>query len=571
MSDFPSPILSGLSLKLFSWSTENSETVRQAVISEGGVLKIRDFKPPPTLQGISTKYDPCLLPIVHPSKQQQEKQPPTLDELKEIIGVDKTEPQHEFQFLSIGHLHSLYLNHTITPTIIAERIEIILKQSEEGPTPLKLLISHSTEEVFEQAKASTQRYQEGNPLSFLDGIPVVVKDELDMVPYPTTGGTKFIKNIATKDAALVKKLRDMGALLIGKANMHEIGIGVTGINVHHGTPRNPYNINHMTGGSSSGSAASVASGVTVFSIGSDGGGSIRIPASFCGLVGLKATYGRIYGGSGFDSCPSVCHIGPLCSNARDCAAVYASIAGPNDDDNISSHLQPPISLQKFNDIDDLSDLRVGVYQKYFDHADEEVVKSCQAFVDSLASRGAKIVPIEIAFLEESKGAHLICIASEMATAMKQYIPEHLPELSYTTRIPIALTNEFKSSDLVLSSKVRALQIEQLKHIFQQVDVIATPTTARTSPPLSEDALLYDEWNTFDTVKIMRYVALTNLTGNPSISFPSGYSEDGLPIGIQFTSSWWNEDVLLRLANVGDTLVKKRSPATYFSLLSKHKK
>eukprot|EP01099_Mayorella_cantabrigiensis_P002011 TRINITY_DN1879_c0_g3_i4.p1 TRINITY_DN1879_c0_g3~~TRINITY_DN1879_c0_g3_i4.p1 ORF type:complete len:618 (-),score=166.66 TRINITY_DN1879_c0_g3_i4:252-2009(-) len=573
LSDFPSPVVSGFSLKLFAWSTESSVTIRESVISQAGIHKIREFVPPLTLHGKKVRFDPTLAPLVHPSKEDLARSTPTKEDLQEILMNRPHLEKSDFEFLSIGQLYQEYLNQTLTPLIIAERIESILKQSNEGPTPLKLLISHSAEHFLQQARESTQRYQDGNPLSFLDGIPVVIKDELDMVPYPTTGGTKFVKEPATKDSSLVRKPREMGALLIGKSNMHEIGIGVTGVNVHYGTVRNPYNINHMTGGSSSGSSAAVASGVSVFSIGTDGGGSIRVPASFCGLFGLKATFGRISGGSGFASCPAVCHVGPICGSARDLAATYVVLSGKDDSEEFTTHIQPPVSLHKFNEVQDLSDVRIGLYDPYFRHADPEVVDTCQKFVDQLVARGATIVPIEIAYLEEAKAAHLVTIVSEMATLIKGFMaqdPNRLYDLSLTTRIPIALAENFKSTDFVLAQKFRTLMMEQFKTLFERVDVIVTPTCGRTAPELNETMLESDEWNTFDTVKIMRFAALTNLTGNPSITFPAGYSEEGLPIGIQFTSNWWNEDVLLRLAHVSEYLVKKRTPATYFALTKSRK-
>jgi Asp-tRNA(Asn)/Glu-tRNA(Gln) amidotransferase A subunit family amidase len=166
--------------------------------------------------------------------------------------------------------------------------------SDAANPPLRAYIAVNREDVLQQAAAATKRFSTGAPLSILDGIPVAVKDELDMVPYPTTAGTAFLgRHPASSDATVVARLRAAGALLIGKANMHEIGMGVTGLNPIYGTPRNPYATHCHTGGSSSGSAAAVAAGLCPLALAADGGGSIRIPAALCGVVGLKPTYGRV--------------------------------------------------------------------------------------------------------------------------------------------------------------------------------------------------------------------------------------------------------------------------------------
>ena len=170
------------------------------------------------------------------------------------------------------------------------------------------MIAVNRDDVMKQAREATQRIKAGKPLSIFDGVPVAVKDELDMVPYPTTVGTSFLgKSPAKEDATVVARMRAAGALLVGKTNMHEIGINVTGLNPHHGTTRNPYNTDHFTGGSSSGSATAVAAGLVPVAIGADGGGSIRIPASFCGVFGLKPTFGRVSEHGAAPLCWSVAH------------------------------------------------------------------------------------------------------------------------------------------------------------------------------------------------------------------------------------------------------------------------
>ncbi|MBU0703876.1 MAG: amidase, partial [Chloroflexi bacterium] len=203
-------------------------------------------------------------------------------------------PGPGFRFATAHDYARAYREGKTTPDQVARKVLAAIEASNSADPPLRAIIAVEREDVLKQAAAATKRIQEGRALSIFDGVPVAVKDEVDMAPYPTTVGTAFLgKSPAAEDSTVVARMRAAGALLIGKANMHEIGIGVTGLNPHHGTTRNPYNPAHYSGGSSSGPGAAVASGFCPVAIGADGGGSIRIPSSFCGLVGLKPTFGRV--------------------------------------------------------------------------------------------------------------------------------------------------------------------------------------------------------------------------------------------------------------------------------------
>jgi len=184
----------------------------------------------------------------------------------------------------------------------------------------------------------------GKPLSVVDGVPVAVKDEFKQIGHRTCGGTSFLGScVESEDATAVARLRAAGALLVGKTVMNEIGIQTTGWNGHFGQVRNPFDLSRDTGGSSSGSAASVAAGLTPLALGADGGGSIRIPATQCGVVGFKPTYGRVSEHGALPLCPSVGHAGPIASSVEDAAIMYAIIAGPDVND-ANSQVQPPPSV-----------------------------------------------------------------------------------------------------------------------------------------------------------------------------------------------------------------------------------
>lgn len=225
----------------------------------------------------------------------------------------------------------------MTPLDVARRYLTAVAEGEADAAPLRAVVHLAEADLLAQAEAATARFERGEPLGPLDGVPIGVKDELDQVPHPTTVGTTFLaRGPATADATVVARLREAGALLVGKLNMHEIGIGTTGLNPHLGTARNPCGPAHHTGGSSSGCGAAVAAGLCPIAVGADAGGSIRTPASLCGVVGLKATYGRVSEHGAFPLCWSMGHVGPLGATVRDVALGYLAMAGVDPHDGATA-------------------------------------------------------------------------------------------------------------------------------------------------------------------------------------------------------------------------------------------
>ena len=464
-----------------------------------------------------------------------------------------------FQFVSIFYFAKAYRDKTTTPEEVAKNVLTAIRRSDKGETPLKAFIAVNEDEVMRQARESTIRIKAGKALSIFDGVPIAVKDELDMTPYPTTVGTAFLgKAPAAEDSTVVARLRSAGALLIGKTNMHEIGINVTGLNPVHGTTRNPYNPNHFTGGSSSGSATAVAAGIV------PGGGSIRIPASFCGLVGLKATFARV---SEFGAAPldwSIAHIGPLAGSATDAALTYALIAGPDPKDPTSLH-QPLPTLEGW-DNKNLKGLKIGVYWPWFRHADAETVAACEAMLKEYEKMGCEIVEVTIPDLEANRIAHSVSILTEMAQAMNATYDKHHKEHALDVRINLALARQFKATDYLIAQRIRTRMINHFNNAFKQVDVILTPTTGVTAPEIKKGALPDGESDLSTTIEIMRFATAANLTGLPAITFPVGYTQKGLPIGLQVMGKAWDEATLLRMALAAEQVIERKAPQVHFKIL-----
>jgi Asp-tRNA(Asn)/Glu-tRNA(Gln) amidotransferase A subunit family amidase len=470
-----------------------------------------------------------------------------------------------FQFVTVFDIAQAYRDGKTTPEEVAKKVLDSIGTSDASETPLKAFIAVNRDDVMRQARESTERFKKKKPLRIFDGVPVAIKDEIDMTPYPTTVGTSFLGTTPAKaDSAVVERLRSAGALLVGKTNMHEIGINVFGLNPHHGTTRNPYNPGHFTGGSSSGSATAVAAGLVPVAIGADGGGSIRIPSAFCGLVGLKATFGRVSEHGAFPLDWSVAHIGPIAGTATDAALLYSLIAGPDPRDENSLH-QPMPTLKDWDKLN-LKGLRIGIYREWFNHADKEVVTACEAMVKQFEAMGCVVNEIVIPNLEANRVAHSVTIISEMLHGMSPTYNKHHKEHGLDVRINLALGKHFTANDYVQSQRVRTRMMRHFNHAFKEVDVILTPTTAIAAPEIKEGALPNGESDLSTTVEIMRFATAANMTGLPAITFPVGYTEKGLPIGLQAMGRAWDEVTLLRMALAAEQVIERKAPKVHFNIL-----
>ncbi|UCD08047.1 MAG: amidase, partial [Dehalococcoidales bacterium] len=470
-----------------------------------------------------------------------------------------------FHFNTIGDYYSLYSEGKTTPGEIARKLIESINESDRSNKPLRAFLAYTPDDIINQAEASEERFRTGKPLSALDGVPVTIKDQLDVKGYPTALGTSFLPQTpAAEDSTVTERLRMAGSIIIGKTNMQELGMGVTGLNPHHGVARNPYNPGHYTGGSSSGSGAATAAGLGVASICADGGGSIRIPSSLCGMVGLKPTYGRISMHGNAPLCWSVEHIGPIATTAADTATIYSVIAGPDPADPATLR-QPPLIFPDLDNMD-MSDLTLGIYMEWFHHADPEIVSICQSLVKRLENMGVNVREISISGLESGRVAHAITIASEIANGTVQYYKEHQHDYGLDLRLNLATAKKFSSPDYLRSQQVRTRMMDEFKRVFEEVDVIVTPTTGIVAPLIPEKTLPEGESNLTELFEIMRFMFPANLTGLPAISIPAGYTNTGLPVGMQVIGKAWQEDTLLRLASAAETVVERQAPAVYFDLL-----
>ena len=548
------PILKGIILRIFAWIMESplSFLVESSLLGKSGITAFKrlDIDEPPTpypvhdVSGHATTSD-----IIPPDK----------------IPLPGKDRRKGFRFNTVNDYYRLYSEGKKTPEDVARKLIESIEESEKGDKPLRAFLAYNPDDIMNQAEASEERFRSGQPLSVLDGVPVTVKDQLDVKGYPTMDGTSFLgKSPASEDSTAVERLRKAGAIIAGKTIMQELGMGMTGLNPHYGVTRNPYNPGHYTGGSSSGSAAAVAAGLGVASVCADGGGSIRVPSSLCGVVGLKPTYGRISLKVNSLLCWSVEHFGPISATVADTAILYSALAGPDPADTASLRQPPPV----LPDIDttEISDLRIGIFPEWFNHADSEIVSICESLVKQMEDMGVKICEISISGLESGRVAHTIIIASEIANGVEKHYRNHHRDYGLDLRLNLAMVRKFSSSDYLKSQRVRTRMIAEFDRVFEEVDIVITPANGIVAPLVPESTLPEGESNLTELFELMRFMFPANLTGLPAISFPAGYTNTGLPVGIQAIGNAWQEHTLLRLAAAAETVVERKAPSIYFDLL-----
>jgi len=451
----------------------------------------------------------------------------------------------------------------VDPVGLAKAFLAERDRSDQDRPPMRFFISQDGPDLMEQARASRERWRAGETLGPLDGTLVSVKDELDQVPYPTTAGTRVHDAPATHDATAVARLRAGGALLVGKVNMHELGSGLTGINPHYGTPRNPYDTERICGGSSSGSGAIVSAGLTPLSLACDAGGSIRMPAAFTGVVGLKPTRGRVSQHGAADLVWSTAHTGPIGATAADAALGYLHIAGP---DPLDPHTlsQPPVHLDGWT-LDHARGITLGVFRDWFEDADPDVVEANKAQLRHFEALGAEVREIVLPDLELLSLAHLVLIGVEAAASqLHPYEADHR-RYSHESRLSMALARGLRATDYVHARRVRARLIGQWLHATAGLDAIVTPATGCVAPPIQPDAIDLGDADMALSQRIMRFMPPANLLGFPAITFPVGYDEHGMPMAMQVMGRPWMEHVLLRLARLAGAHVKRRAPARRYEV------
>lgn len=385
-----------------------------------------------------------------------------------------------------------------------------------------------------EAEADLRRGRTGP----LRGIPLGLKDLFETAGVRTTAGSKiFADYIPVKDCAVVEKLVSSGAVLLGKLNMHEIALGVTNENPHYGDCLNPWDENHISGGSSGGAGVALAADLCFGALGTDTGGSIRIPASLCGVVGLKPTRGRISMRGVIPLAWSLDHAGPMARRVLDVAILYKVIAGydPNDPFSVKVPVKDVIAHLP----DGVHGWRVALARdSYFEDADAEVLSAVRQAAKVFERAGAQVseVPFPSAF--EAAQTNALMTQSEAAAYHGDRLVSQPDDFGRDVLKRMQNGAAYSSTEVILARQMQAVLRRQYEHFFKDFDILLTPTTPIPAPLKGGDAL--------ERARLLtRFTAPFNLTGLPALSLPCGFTSQGLPIGLQIVSRPWAEAEVLR--------------------------
>ena len=377
-----------------------------------------------------------------------------------------------------------------------------------------------------------------NELALL-GIPLAIKDLVDVAGVRTTAGsTFFAETIPTEDAPVVLKLKLSGAVILGKTGTHEIALGVTGVNPHFGPVKNPWDTSRITGGSSSGSAAAVASGMCLGAIGTDTGGSIRIPASLCGVVGLKPTYGRVSTRGVVPLSWNLDHVGPITHTVRDAALMLSVLAGFDPHDPAS--MDTPVD-------DYLVDLDEGVKGWHIALAEGEYIQACEADVLAALDKaahvfkhlGAEIEKVEMNWMADTALANSQMTQADGAAFHRDRLAAHPERFGADVLQRLQTGAALSSFEYSLARRTQAASRRRFEMFFEKYDLLLLPTTPITASPI-EGTVAIDAAH-----RLTYFTAPFNLTGLPALSVPCGFTVGGLPMGLQLVSKHWGEARLLQ--------------------------
>lgn len=444
---------------------------------------------------------------------------------------------------SVEELASLLKSKSVSPVEVTKEI---LDYAEKNDKKINSYISFRREKAELAAKKAEEEIVSGNYRGMYHGVPMGIKDNLYVKNELTTMASKIHKDfIPDHDAAVVEKLSDAGAILIGKLNMHEYAWGATTSSPHFGPCHNPWDAERIPGGSSGGSGAALATDMTFASLGTDTGGSVRLPASTCGIVGLKQTYGRVSSYGSFPLAWTLDHIGPMTKTVGDAAGLLEVIAGFDKRDLTTIDI--PVGNYREKLTGNVKDLVIGVEEDYFfKQVDSEIEKQVRNTINILVSQGAKVQEVKIPSLKHSEWAVMTTIISEPAAIHQQNHLTRPDDFGEDLQLLFDLGALPSATDYIQAQQVREHLKRDFAKVFEQVDVIISPTMPILTPKIGDHTVELNGEHVELLDHIIRFTGPGDITGLPSLSVPCGFRK-GMPIGLQIMGRAFDEQTVL---NVG---------------------
>ncbi|KAK2625661.1 hypothetical protein QTJ16_004973 [Diplocarpon rosae] len=550
------PAVRGRLLYVSALILENVSAVRHTVWKNTGFANLRKIRT--YLEYYEPRYDPTVVPRANPSSPFDSIEDPPVP--VPVPSIAELPSNVLNRYYSVTDYQNLYLSGELTPTAVARALLPLIRRDTSPPGRHSIgWFETRVDLVMAAAEASTLRYKNKAPLGPLDGIPTAIKDEYDCEGYTTCLGsvndyTGEVPPGESITAWCVRKIEEAGAVNLGKLSMHEFGLDTSGNNPIKGTPPNPYNADYYPGGSSSGCGYAVATGLIPIALGGDGGGSIRIPASFCSVFGLKPSHGRL----SFKPCmnhSSTCAVnGPIAADIASLAAFYQVLGAPEPSSIFPAPsrniLSPSLGKNKV----------LGIPDVWFARSTPAIQRLCRTLIDKVAGAyDYRLVPITVPFLAEGQLAHALTVLTDAATLLPV-----TRNLTPANRIMIALGTVTPATDYVLAQKLRQLLMQHLAYLWQQHPgmIILTPATSCAGWKVgAASELKHGLSDGTTTLQTMEYVWMANFLGLPALAVPVGYvkpaggdgageeAEEGtegkVPVGLMAMGEWGAEEELLR--------------------------
>ena len=418
-----------------------------------------------------------------------------------------------------------------------------LTRIEAGNARLNAFILVMADEARRQAREADREIAAGHDRGPLHGVPMSIKDLIDIRGTATTAASHVRDgHVARRDAPIVAHLRRAGAVLVGKTNLHEFALGTTSEDSAYGPVRNPHDETRSPGGSSGGSAASIVAGMALASIGTDTGGSIRIPAAACGIVGLKPTFGEVSADGVVPLSRSLDHVGPLASSVTDAFLVYHALLG--------DEVARPLAAAP------LGGLRLAVPRPYFcDVLDDEVRASFEAALDRLRAGGAHVRDVTIRHAGDIAPVYLHLSLAEAAAYHAAAIEETPERYTAPVRLRLEMGRHILAEDYVRAWRGREVLRREVDAALSEHDALVLPTLPIPAPPLGANSVQAGATKTPVRNLMLRLTQLFNLTGHPAISLPCGQTSTGLPCGLQLAGARMQTDALLGVALACETALR----------------
>lgn len=425
-----------------------------------------------------------------------------------------------------------------------ELTQAYLARIERLDPRINAYITVTTERALADAKQLTDELAAGTTRSPLHGIPIALKDLYETAGIRTTGGAKIhADHVPTRDGMVARRLRDAGTILLGKLNTHEYAYGVTTTNPHFGATHNPWNLEHIPGGSSGGSGAAIAAGLATATTGTDTGGSIRMPASVCGVVGLKPTYGRVSKAGVLPLSYLFDHAGPITRSVEDAALMLNVIAGydPADATTVRTSVDDYTSGLGT----DLRGLRVGIPRGYFfAQLDDEVAAAVERAIEDLRQLGADVRDVDVAGVEVGVAAVFALVVAEAQEIHAEAWRTRPDDFGADVRELLAGPAPDAPS-LMLALRARDALTTAMRCALESVDLLVTPTTPIVAARIGQETIRYGGVEESLLFAMIRCTAPFNATGLPALSLPCGFTRAGLPVGLQIAGRPFDEVTVLR--------------------------